>query len=177
MSGKNELIRKLRDKMGESVIKDMIPSEINTTFQNLHDENEALKQKNLSLECQVCVLMGRYGDIWYDGFLEAWKDQRERKMGCISDYDETEIVNMSEHAEGRYFKSGVSENAEKPKREIVRKITKELALKHGFKLKEQPDGEMDLNPYVYEFAEALFEKVALLKRGKASEASNQSESN
>lgn len=32
---------------------------------------------------------------------------------------------------------------------------KALALKHGFKLKEQPDGTMDLNPYVYEFAEAL----------------------
>lgn len=169
MSGKNELIRKLRDKMGESVIKDMTPSEVNTTFQNLHDENEALKQKNLSLECQVCSLMGRYGDIWYDGFLYAWEDQRQRKFGCISNYTETEIASMSENAEERYFKSGVSVNAEKPKPEIVRKITKELALKHGFKLKEQSDGEMDLNPYVYEFAEALFEKAALLKREKASE--------
>ena len=32
---------------------------------------------------------------------------------------------------------------------------KELALANGFKLKEQPDGTMDLNPYVYEFARAL----------------------
>ena len=32
---------------------------------------------------------------------------------------------------------------------------KALALEHGFKLKEQPDGSMDLNPYVYEFAKAL----------------------
>lgn len=32
---------------------------------------------------------------------------------------------------------------------------KELALNSGFKLKEQPDGSMDLNPYVYEFARAL----------------------
>ena len=32
---------------------------------------------------------------------------------------------------------------------------KELALANGFKLKEQPNGEMDLNPYVYEFARAL----------------------
>ena len=32
---------------------------------------------------------------------------------------------------------------------------KELALAHGFKLKEQPDGKMDLNPYVYDFARAL----------------------
>lgn len=32
---------------------------------------------------------------------------------------------------------------------------KELALDNGFKLKEQPDGSMDLNPYVYEFVSAL----------------------
>ena len=32
---------------------------------------------------------------------------------------------------------------------------KTLALANGFKLKEQPGGEMDLNPYVYDFAKAL----------------------
>lgn len=32
---------------------------------------------------------------------------------------------------------------------------KEIALANGFKLKEQPDGKMDLNPYVYQFADAL----------------------
>ena len=32
---------------------------------------------------------------------------------------------------------------------------KELALAYGFKLKEQSDGTMDLNPYVYDFARAL----------------------
>lgn len=32
---------------------------------------------------------------------------------------------------------------------------KELALANGFKLKEQPDGTLDLNPYVYKFAHAL----------------------
>lgn len=32
---------------------------------------------------------------------------------------------------------------------------KELALANGFKLKEQPDGALDLNPYVYKFAAAL----------------------
>lgn len=32
---------------------------------------------------------------------------------------------------------------------------KELALANGFKLKQQPDGSEDLNPYVYEFAAAL----------------------
>lgn len=34
---------------------------------------------------------------------------------------------------------------------------KEIALQNGFKLKEQPGGEMDLNPYVYHFARALVE--------------------
>lgn len=33
---------------------------------------------------------------------------------------------------------------------------KELALSCGFKLKEQPDGNMDLNPYVYDFARVVF---------------------
>ena len=32
---------------------------------------------------------------------------------------------------------------------------KSIALSNGFKLKEQPGGEMDLNPYVYDFAETL----------------------
>lgn len=32
---------------------------------------------------------------------------------------------------------------------------KEIALANGFKLKEQPNGEMDLNPYVYDFARAI----------------------
>ena len=32
---------------------------------------------------------------------------------------------------------------------------KRIALANGFKLKKQSDGEMDLNPYVYDFARAL----------------------
>ena len=36
---------------------------------------------------------------------------------------------------------------------------KELALRTGFKLKEQSDGGMDLNPYVYEFAQTLLANV------------------
>ena len=36
---------------------------------------------------------------------------------------------------------------------------KELALRTGFKLKEQPDGSMDLNPYVYDFAQTLLANV------------------
>lgn len=39
-----------------------------------------------------------------------------------------------------------------------REDIKALALANGFSLKEQPNGEMDLNPYVYQFAEALAKK-------------------
>jgi hypothetical protein len=34
---------------------------------------------------------------------------------------------------------------------------KALALRNGFELKEQPDGRMDLNPYVYTFAQAILD--------------------
>ena len=33
-----------------------------------------------------------------------------------------------------------------------------LALSHGFTLRPQPDGSMDLNPYVYAFARTLVEQ-------------------
>lgn len=34
---------------------------------------------------------------------------------------------------------------------------KKLALENGFKVKQQPNGGEDLNPYVYDFARALLE--------------------
>lgn len=37
---------------------------------------------------------------------------------------------------------------------------KQLALECGFKLKPQPDGSDDLNPYVYEFAEKMYRRGA-----------------
>ena len=54
----------------------------------------------------------------------------------------------------------------------VQKI-KELALANGFKLKEQASGNMDLNAYVYDFAnaieqatkaQAVLEKDAIIKK-------------
>lgn len=38
---------------------------------------------------------------------------------------------------------------------MINDRVKELALANGFKLKQQPDGSEDLNPYVYDFARAL----------------------
>lgn len=42
---------------------------------------------------------------------------------------------------------------------------KAIALSSGFKLKEQPNGEMDLIPYVYEFAK-LLELAVLYDRNR-----------
>lgn len=36
---------------------------------------------------------------------------------------------------------------------------KKLALECGFKLKEQPNGDLDLNPYVYTFADKLIKQT------------------
>ncbi len=48
---------------------------------------------------------------------------------------------------------------------IEKSRIKAMALSSGFKLKEQPNGEMDLNPYVYEFAK-LLELAVLYDRNK-----------
>ena len=42
---------------------------------------------------------------------------------------------------------------------IGKQYIKEVALECGFKLKEQPDGSMDLNPYVYTFADKLIKQT------------------
>ena len=42
---------------------------------------------------------------------------------------------------------------------IGKRYIKEVALDCGFKLKEQPDGELDLNPYVYTFADKLIKQT------------------
>ena len=42
---------------------------------------------------------------------------------------------------------------------IAKQYIKEVALECGFKLKEQPDGSMDLNPYVYTFADKLIKQT------------------
>ena len=44
---------------------------------------------------------------------------------------------------------------------IEKSRIKAIALSSGFELKEQPNGEMDLNPYVYEFASVVFAKGAV----------------
>ena len=48
---------------------------------------------------------------------------------------------------------------------IEKSRIKAIALNSGFKLKEQPDGNMDLNPYVYEFAK-LLELAVLYDRNR-----------
>lgn len=47
---------------------------------------------------------------------------------------------------------------------------KALYLAHGFKEKRQPDGSMDLNPYVYEAAQALIARVTAIMGHPVGEA-------
>lgn len=47
---------------------------------------------------------------------------------------------------------------------------KALFLAHGYKEKQQPDGSMDLNPYVYEAAQALIARVASIMGHPVGEA-------
>ena len=42
---------------------------------------------------------------------------------------------------------------------IAKQYIKDVALDCGFKLKEQPDGDLDLNPYVYTFADKLIKQT------------------
>ena len=42
---------------------------------------------------------------------------------------------------------------------------KELALANGFKLKEQASGNMDLNAYVYDFANAIEQEAKAIPEG------------
>ena len=46
-----------------------------------------------------------------------------------------------------------------------KQAVKKLALECGFKLKEQPDGSMDLNTYVYEFADKLIKQTHITLLG------------
>jgi len=43
---------------------------------------------------------------------------------------------------------------------LSRQEIKEIALKNGFKLRDQQDGSLDLNEYVYNFAQELISKCS-----------------
>tara|TARA_R110000824_G_scaffold220201_3_gene407281 strand:- start:4783 stop:5223 length:441 start_codon:yes stop_codon:yes gene_type:complete len=44
-------------------------------------------------------------------------------------------------------------------KELKNNHIQKMALDNGFKLKEQPNGKMELNPYVYDFANALTDEL------------------
>ena len=46
-------------------------------------------------------------------------------------------------------------------KELKNNHIQKMALDNGFKLKEQPNGKMELNPYVYDFANALTDQLKL----------------
>lgn len=56
--------------------------------------------------------------------------------------------------------------------DTFKNTVRELALKCGFKLKEQPNGELDLNPYVYDFSRELRDFVIKEAISKLTEKDN-----
>lgn len=42
---------------------------------------------------------------------------------------------------------------------LTKEEIRDTALANGFRLKQQPSGEMDLNPYVYKFVRAILIKA------------------
>lgn len=66
-----------------------------------------------------------------------------------------------EYQNARAMLGVIRKNAENEyQKECSKKAAvRELALSHGFKLKEQPHGDLDLNDYVYTFAYALMNKA------------------
>jgi len=81
-----------------------------------------LEQNIQKLESEVCVLLGRYGDIWYEGFKSAQEDQENMNIGCITDISPDNILAMSEAAETEYLKQAASKNAEHPRQRALKKI-------------------------------------------------------
>jgi hypothetical protein len=77
------------------------------------------------LESEVCVLLGRYGDIWYEGFKSAQEYQENMNIGCITDISPDNILAMSEAAETEYLKKAASKNAEHPRQKALNKFALE----------------------------------------------------
>lgn len=83
-------------------------------------------EKNVQkLESEVCVLLGRYGDIWYEGFKSAQEDQKNMNIGCITEISPDEVLAMSEAAETGYLKQAASKNAEHPRQRALNKFALE----------------------------------------------------
>ncbi|MFD3318065.1 hypothetical protein ACE414_10530 [Alteromonas macleodii] len=78
---------------------------------------------------EVSILLGRYGDIWYDGFQCAKEEQSKMNMGCITDISDEEILSMSEAAETEYLKKASSKVAELPMQKALNKYAIEKKLK------------------------------------------------
>ncbi|CAN0603286.1 unnamed protein product, partial [Ectocarpus sp. 12 AP-2014] len=77
----------------------------------LRERLKELEQNVQKLESEVCVLLGRYGDVWYEGFKSAQEYQENMNIGCITDISSDNILAMSEAAETEYLKQAASKHA------------------------------------------------------------------
>ena len=91
---------------------------------------------------------------------EAYESSVERSKvisECRSYFTSTDITKRKKLTYKKAVKilAILNDESEVEEKEVTNDQIKELALAYGFKLKEQPNGEMDLNPYVYDFARAI----------------------
>jgi hypothetical protein len=76
---------------------------------------EGMEENTQKLESEVCALLGRYGDIWYEGFHSAQEQQKNASMWCITDVSPDELLAMSEVAETEHLRKALSIDAETPR--------------------------------------------------------------
>ena len=137
----NERLLELREHMkkGGRVERSDLPKEMRTLEEcvNLHPAEYAVKyelmeqrvrelEKNKQeLESEVCALLGRYGDIWYEGFHSAQEQQKNENMWCITDVSPDELLAMSEAAEAEHIRKDFSIDAEAPRTNALNKFALE----------------------------------------------------
>lgn len=99
-------------------VKDII-NNYKSEIASLNELVESLQSHNGSLQEQIHNMVTEYGDVWYDGYRSAQKDQKELNENFVSEkreagedfelpstidelYSEQEVREMSEKAESLY---------------------------------------------------------------------------
>ena len=99
-------------------VKDII-NRYKSEIDSLNELVESLQSHNGSLQEQIHNMVTEYGDVWYDGYCAAQKNQKELNENFVSEkreagedfelpptidelYSEQEVREMSENAESLY---------------------------------------------------------------------------
>lgn len=96
-----------------------IINDLNSKVNSLNELVKSLQSHNSSLQEQIHSMVTEYGDVWYDGYRAAQKDQKELNENFVSErreegedfelpptidelYSEQEVRERSEKAESLY---------------------------------------------------------------------------